>query len=313
MQPTVSINLCCYNSEKYLRETIDSVIKQTCKDWELVIINDGSKDSTEAIVHDYIQRGHPIRYIYQENHGLGYSRNKALEHSSGEFIAFLDHDDLWVPEKLAKQVSVMRNNQDVDFVYSNYYKLTTYTGKRLALGFKDKQPEGMIFFKFLYSYQVGLSSVMISRRSLNSLDSLFDERFQHIEEFDVFMRVLYKHKASYIDEPLSVWRIHKNMGTMRSPERGPKEIQFLLEKFNHMDPLFAKKYPKDVEYIEVQLIKYSVAKYDILNGRSLAARSSIAPHKWYSIRLFLAYLSSFFPQVLIKMMNESILFMKRIH
>ena len=109
-KPTVSINLCCYNGEKYLREALDSIINQTYKDWELVIINDGSKDSTESIIYEYIKQGYPIVYHYQENHGLGYSRNEALKRSHGEYVAFIDHDDVWMPEKLEKQIPLFYKN-----------------------------------------------------------------------------------------------------------------------------------------------------------------------------------------------------------
>ena len=79
MSQKVSINLCCYNSEKYLKETLDSIVKQTYKDWELVIINDGSCDSTESIIDHYIEQGHPIVYKYQKNQGLSSSRNEAIK------------------------------------------------------------------------------------------------------------------------------------------------------------------------------------------------------------------------------------------
>src|SRR5438874_5550918 len=104
MNPTVSITLCCFNSERFLAETLRSIIDQTYKDWELVIINDGSTDSTESIIQTFIDRKWPIVYHSQQNAGLGRSRNKAVELSRGEFIALIDHDDLWEPEKLARQI-----------------------------------------------------------------------------------------------------------------------------------------------------------------------------------------------------------------
>ena len=104
MTPLVSINLCCYNGARHLRETLDSIIAQTFKDWELVFINDGSTDATGSIIEDYIRRGHPIIYRSRENRGLGYSRNEAIRCSQGQYLAFVDADDLWMPEKLEKQI-----------------------------------------------------------------------------------------------------------------------------------------------------------------------------------------------------------------
>jgi len=119
MSPTLSINLCCYNSEKYLKETLESIFAQTYKDWELVVINDGSTDSTESIIKEYISQGYPISYCWQENRGLGYSRNEALKHSRGKYIAFIDHDDIWLPQKLEKQIPLFDRNPKTAIVASN--------------------------------------------------------------------------------------------------------------------------------------------------------------------------------------------------
>ncbi len=104
MPPKVSINLCCYNGEKYLEETLQSIFLQKYKNWELVVVNDGSTDSTERIIRRHEAAGLPIVYHYQKNAGLGSARNKALQLSSGSYIALIDQDDIWLPEKPEKQV-----------------------------------------------------------------------------------------------------------------------------------------------------------------------------------------------------------------
>ena len=89
-----SINICCYNSSKFIKESIESILKQSFKDWEIVIINDGSTDNTEKIIFDYINSGYPIKYFYQKNAGYASARNKAIDLSEGKWIVILDHDDL---------------------------------------------------------------------------------------------------------------------------------------------------------------------------------------------------------------------------
>ena len=302
--PTVSVNLCCYNSEKYLRETLDSIVNQTYRDWELVVIDDGSKDSTASIINEYINRGYPISYHYQENRGLGYSRNRALEFSRGKYIAFIDHDDIWMADKLEKQIRVIESRPDIDFVYSNYYRLIAYAGNRRVLALKGNQPEGFVFDAFVYKYDVFISSVIVTRRSLESLATLFDERFNQIEELDLFLRLLYTHKAAYIGEPLAVYRIHEDMTTLKSPELAPKEYQYLIEKFTQMDLKFSELHPKIAEYIVVQLIEYNRAKFEILHGDLKEARRRTAPYKWYSLRLFLAYVATFLPARISSIANQ---------
>ena len=98
-----SVMICCYNSEKYLRETIDSVINQTYTNWEIVAVNDGSSDSTEEIIQLYINRGVPITYSYQENAGFANARNKAIDLAKSDWIVIIDHDDICLSDRLEKQ------------------------------------------------------------------------------------------------------------------------------------------------------------------------------------------------------------------
>lgn len=296
MNPEVSINLCCYNSEQYLRETLDSIINQSYKDWELVIINDGSKDSTESIVYEYINRGYPIIYHYQENKGLSYSRNEALKRSSGKYIAFIDHDDEWLPEKLAKQMEVFKSQSDIDFVYTNFLKKICYNKDKLIVGLKGKQPQGFVFRDFVHKYKVFVSTVVVTRKALDSLAELFDERFKQNEEYDLFLRLLYKHKAMYISEITAIYRYHDNMTSMKSHELSVNETPIFIDKIKKLDPNFDKLYPDIVEYIDIRWLKYGNAKYNIINGRRQEGRQIIAPHKFYNIKLFILYMASLLPE-----------------
>src|ERR671930_69372 len=118
MPHKVSINLCCYNGEKYLEETLQSIFHQTYKDWELVVVDDGSIDTTERIIKSHMAAGKLIMYHYQENAGLGSARNKALQLSRGSYIALIDQDDIWLPEKLEKQVRAFELDRALGRVYA---------------------------------------------------------------------------------------------------------------------------------------------------------------------------------------------------
>lgn len=124
MPPRVSVNVCCHNSQRYLEATLHSIFTQSFTDWELVIVNDGSTDGTDAIVRRHIASGRPIVYLPQANAGLSASRNEALRRSSGELIAFLDHDDLWEPAKLEKQVPLFDRSPRVGVVYADCINFT---------------------------------------------------------------------------------------------------------------------------------------------------------------------------------------------
>src|SRR5439155_15687014 len=105
-------------------ETLQSVFAQTYVDWELVVVNDGSTDATDAIIRRHLAEGRPIVYVSQANAGLSVARNEALRRSTGGLIAFLDHDDLWEPRKLERQVPLFDRNSRVGLVYSDCLNFT---------------------------------------------------------------------------------------------------------------------------------------------------------------------------------------------
>lgn len=115
----VSIITPCYNGEKYVSETIDSVLAQTYKDWEMIIIDDGSKDNSADIIREYEKKDSRIRLIQQANGGSAAARNNGIRQAEGQYIALLDADDIWEPEFLAEQIAFMKE-KDAVCVYCSY-------------------------------------------------------------------------------------------------------------------------------------------------------------------------------------------------
>ncbi len=109
----VSVIIPTYNGEEFIEETLESVFSQTYKNFEVIIIDDGSSDNTRKIIKEYDK---PLNHYFQQNLGAGAARNLGVARSKGEFIAFLDHDDYWTPTKLERQISVLKSKSDVDAV-----------------------------------------------------------------------------------------------------------------------------------------------------------------------------------------------------
>ncbi len=292
MEPLVSINLCCYNSDPYLRETLDSIINQSYKNWELVIIDDGSTDSTGEIVSEYTERGFPIRYYYQENKGLGYARNRAIELSKGDFIAFIDHDDLWLSKKLERQVRLFEERDDIDFIYTNFFCLKNGVKK---IYFRKPNPEGRVFREFLYTNFAALLTVMIRRSSVEAFSEFFDVNLKLCEEYEFFMRVLYNSKAGYIKEPLAIYRIHKDMGSLKLIERWPYEMAYILNKFSQLYKNFDEDHKKEISYMRAKIAYYK-ARVEMAGSDRLKARSLLEPYKSVDIKFFFLYIMTYLPK-----------------
>ena len=119
VNPFISIIMPVFNGEKTISNSIQSVLNQTYKNWELILIDDGSSDQTISIIQSYIHQDSRIIFLQnRQNLGVSYTRNKGIAKSSGNWIAFLDSDDQWHPDKLKKQVRVIERNPKVDLVYT---------------------------------------------------------------------------------------------------------------------------------------------------------------------------------------------------
>lgn len=116
MKPLVSAIIPVYNCEKYLGEAIESILNQTYSNTEIIVVDDGSEDGTSTVAEKYTDQ---INLIRQKNSGIGMARNTGIKNAGGEFLAFLDADDIWSPDKLSKQLEIFRMNNNVDIVYGH--------------------------------------------------------------------------------------------------------------------------------------------------------------------------------------------------
>ena len=296
MQPLVSINLCCYNGEKYLEEALQSVFSQTYKNWELVVINDGSTDSTDDIIKRHISEDWPIVYHHQSNAGIGAARNKALELSSGSIIAFIDQDDLWMPDKLKKQVPLF-DDPTVGLVFSDAI-LFNEEGKSNRLYSKRPYYTGYCFSSLLSDYFLSMQTVLIRRSVLDTQQEWFDPQFNMIEEADLFRRISYKWKLDMVNEPLIKWRVHSESLTFSKPHLLSEETSLMLSKYRKIFPEFSHKFSKEIKILQHQ-ININNALIFLSLGEKYKARSCLFPYIFSSIKTFVLFLITIFPKSLI--------------
>ena len=200
MNHKVSVIIPTYNRTFYLAETLNSVLLQTYKDIELIVVDDGSSDNTEETIKNTSQE---IRYFYQENQGVSAARNKGVLNSQGDFISFLDSDDLWEKRKLEKQMDFFRMNKEAKICYTD--EIWIRKGRRANQMKKHIKYSGDIFERSLPLCIISASSVMIKREVFNKI-GLFDESLQVCEDYDLWLRISKEFPVCFLDEKLIIKR-----------------------------------------------------------------------------------------------------------
>lgn len=200
---SVSVIIPAYQSSQTIRETLESVFAQSIPVAEVIVIDDGSTDGLDEALQPFESR---IVVLKQKNSGAASARNNGIRHSSGEIIAFLDADDVWLPEKLASQLPLF-DNQNVGVVFGNVYFLNE--GKLQEKTYFDlyKPYRGSNLFIPLFAQDfIPMLSVLVRRPILDQV-GLFDESIRNVEDYDLWMKIAMKTEFDYVQEPVAAYRI----------------------------------------------------------------------------------------------------------
>ena len=211
--PKVSVIIPTYNCAKYLPEAIESALNQTFQDFEIIIVNDGSADNTNQIIKPYLEQyPEKIKYFEQENKGLAITRNVAIDNSKGEYIALLDSDDTFLPNRLENGVNILSSQLDVDLTHANI-KYLSEDGKDLGvLKRNPKYLNGYIFNNILLlKAHLSLPTILIRKRSFGT-HGKFDENLSRLgcEDREMWLRISKDCKIVYQDTVLACYRIRQN-------------------------------------------------------------------------------------------------------
>ncbi|RLB01023.1 MAG: glycosyltransferase family 2 protein [Deltaproteobacteria bacterium] len=221
--PRVSVIIPVYNGEAFIKDAVDSVLNQTFRDFELIVVNDGSEDNTEDVLLPYIRS---IRYIKTKNRGVSAARNMGIRLSKGEFVAFLDQDDVFHPRKLEVTVSYLDAHPDMAMVYTPIDRIdsegTMLQRKRL------KGHSGDIFPRlFLKSFIA--PSMAVCRKKIFSKIGMFSETLSSEgEDYDLFLRIASRFKVGYVNEPLVIYRLHPGNVSKTKQEVAPFRYEQVL-------------------------------------------------------------------------------------
>jgi glycosyltransferase involved in cell wall biosynthesis len=197
--PKVSVILPCYNGSRWISNAIDSVLRQTYSDFELLVIDDGSTDSSRIVISPFLGDGR-VHYSYEENRGFSAAVNRGIKESSGSLIGFIGQDDLWMPNKLEVQVKYFHEHKKVDLVHSNYCSINS-AGRTIKV--RDiKKPsfssrKKLIKYLFINNF-IGFETTLVKKRCFDKV-GLFDEQMTGFSDHDIWLRIAGSFNIGYLD------------------------------------------------------------------------------------------------------------------
>ena len=219
-----------YNADKFLEKTIESVIDQTYKNWELIIIDDGSTDKTSSLAQKFCGRDNRIKYFYQIKGNQGNARNLGISFSEGNYIAFLDADDLWTKDKLAQQISYLTSHPKIDLIFSQGFFLD---GKKT---FKYNTEIKTIWElkhldNFINENKIPISSVVVKKKAIEKVGGFPTSlNTQFGEDYLLWLKLLASgFSFASIEQRLFYYRLHPNQVTKFSSEDNLKLLDLYMD------------------------------------------------------------------------------------
>jgi len=275
--PRVSVIIPSYNCARYLRRAIDSASEQTYKDYEIVLVDDGSTDDTKDVVMQY---GQKVTYLYQQNQGLSAARNQGISKASGELLAYLDADDMWYPEKLERQVAFLDAHPECGIVHSEMSIINEQDEVLHVRFYEETQrsvPQGYCMQQLLMRCHIQPVTV-VERRNLFDLVGGFDKRLLVAQDYLHWIMIAAEGQAvGYLAEPLGKyrWRAGSLIGNQpRLLEDYVRICDILL----HEKPI-ASRHGDDCADIlrsRLYLVQRELAYLDRIHGRSESAKRRLA-------------------------------------
>jgi len=243
-EPLVSVLINCFNGEKYLSQAVESVITQTYKNWEIVFWDNQSSDSSAEKFQQYAKKDDRLRYFYSSKHTLLYeARNLAIKKTRGEFIAILDADDWWHPQKLEMQIPCFKDKK-VGMVYSNYWFVQD-NKKKIQYG--GQLPHGEILKNLLKNYCIGMVTMVIRKSIFEELNISFNKQYQIIGDFAFALSVAEKKKVNVVQEPIAYYRKHKQSLTEKELDKPITELKKWISSSSFED--------NDLKYVKYNLYR----------------------------------------------------------
>jgi glycosyltransferase involved in cell wall biosynthesis len=292
--PLVSVVIPVYNGAKYLGAAIESVLAQSYQPIEIIIIDDGSTDDSLEVIRTF---GSRVYVISQPNAGVGRARNVGIGRARGEFVAFLDQDDWWMPEKVQKQVRLLTDNPQAGLAHTGVKHYDDVTGTfvgPLNPALRPEQITGNCYEKLLLGNAIYNSSVMVRKKLLDQVGG-FDLGISGntVQDYDLWIRLSRESPFAYLSEELLVFRLHPEQGTWNRRQMLNQELQLLERLAKQTQDRIPALLAAHQATLWCELGLAQLDAFDHREARRCLARSIAI--RW-SIRATMLYFAAYLPQ-----------------
>jgi len=290
--PKVSVIVNCFNGEKYLEQALDSIYGQTYKDWEIIFWDNLSTDQTPVIAQSY--KDGRLKYFRGSSFlTLGAARYEAVKHASGEWVAFLDSDDIWRPEKLEIQFSDLENSQYI-LCYAGISEINAI-GEHIRNVY-PMHKSGYVLEQALNQFEINMVTAMVKREALNKFELSFDKAITASEEYNLFVRLAAKGLTLVQPKILGAYRVHKGSLTDRQIGQWAFERRYTLAQLKEENPDIQFRFPKAFEEAYARGSYYE-ARHLMSKGCIKEARNIMVTIANIDFRYALLYFSLYFPML----------------
>ena len=238
MNVKVSVVIPTYNYGRFIAEAVESVLAQTYPIAEIIVVDDGSTDDTETVVRTF---GEKVRYVRQTNEGVCSARNRGINSSNGDMIAFLDADDIWLPEKIEKQLARFAEDPEIGLVHCGLREFDTATGETIAMHLDGD--EGWVAEDLALCEKPVIQgpggSIMVRRHVFDEVGG-FDRRLKIYEDWEFCLRVARKFKVGFVPEALVNYRSHGVNAHLNVEEMERSTLIAWAKAFDTDDPAICR-------------------------------------------------------------------------
>jgi len=279
----------CLNGEKYLREAIDSIYSQTFRDWEIIFWNNGSSDRSGEIANSYDSR---LKYFETDRtYPLGTVRNYAFAETKGEYVALLDTDDIWLPTKLEKQLTLFHRNPNLGFVFSNFDFIDQSGARRWPAMIGAKR--GYVFGDLIRKNFVGSLTIMFNRIAFEGLQCHFRDRFNMVMDYDLCLRIAYYYEIDYVSETLGKCRIHSDSLSRKKKALFETERREMISKLCRDIPTIKDRFKDQIDcFLRNTLWLTALRRWQ--EGNTSGTRECLKLQFGKNPKPFVAYLCTWF-------------------